>query len=380
MPADVGEADLALHARQGLLVVGAQGEVHPAGAHALPPRVGQRADGLVGDDHGQVGHGRRSSAAGCGRQGEAGDVGLQDGERVRRQHHGHPTRAGAQVDRARRDRLRLGRGVHRRDGRSAEQPAAHRRDVGTAQVERHLHRLLEVGVGERHVAPSVADAGGGGQRRDPPVADLADQVRRPHVRRHRRRVLVHLVHLEHVVGRGAHQRAGLLVGQEHRLEHVDGLRDVRHDQPVREPVEHVQVQRGHHRVAHRVLLVQEAGVGARLDVPPGAPLVQDQPDPALRVVPVHHRDVPAQQRLDVPGRRRRCASSRPRRTRWRCPCPSRCRRSCSSARRRPGTAARGTARGPASATAFISASVHSTSQSDAPAAIRYRTLPPWSRQ
>ena len=53
------------------------------------------------------------------------------------------------------------------------------------------------------------------------------------------------------------------------------------------------------RVAHRALLVEEAGVGARLDVPPGAPLVQHQADLAVRVVRVHHRGVPADHPLDV---------------------------------------------------------------------------------
>ena len=41
------------------------------------------------------------------------------------------------------------------------------------------------------------------------------------------------------------------------------------------------VHAGHQRVAQRVLLVEEAGIGARLDVVPGAPFVHDQADPSF---------------------------------------------------------------------------------------------------
>src|ERR1039457_6372344 len=41
--------------------------------------------------------------------------------------------------------------------------------------------------------------------------------------------------------------------------------------------EDVDVERRHQRVAQRVLLEQEAGIGAWLNVPPRAPLVQGQP-------------------------------------------------------------------------------------------------------
>ena len=56
---------------------------------------------------------------------------------------------------------------------------------------------------------------------------------------------------------------------------------------------------GHQRVAQRVLLVQETGVGARLHVPPGAPLVHDETDLALRVPAVHDRLVARHQLLDA---------------------------------------------------------------------------------
>ena len=48
---------------------------------------------------------------------------------------------------------------------------------------------------------------------------------------------------------------------------------------------------GHQRVAQRVLLVEEAGLGAGLDVVPGAPLVHDQADPFLGIGLVHDRRV-----------------------------------------------------------------------------------------
>jgi hypothetical protein len=81
------------------------------------------------------------------------------------------------------------------------------------------------------------------------------------------------------------------VGEEHRLEHVDRLGDVRHHQPRCEAVEDVEVQAGDQGVAERVLLVEEAGVGAGLDVEPGAPLVDHQADSPGWVVAVHDRSV-----------------------------------------------------------------------------------------
>jgi len=56
-------------------------------------------------------------------------------------------------------------------------------------------------------------------------------------------------------------------------------------------VEDVEVQRCHYCVAQRVLLVQEAGVGALLHVIPGAPLVHQEADFFLRVVAVQDFDV-----------------------------------------------------------------------------------------
>src|ERR1017187_9847246 len=51
--------------------------------------------------------------------------------------------------------------------------------------------------------------------------------------------------------------------------------------------EDVDVERRHQRVAQRVLLEQEARIGAWLNVPPRAPLVQGQPDALAWIVLVN---------------------------------------------------------------------------------------------
>ena len=55
------------------------------------------------------------------------------------------------------------------------------------------------------------------------------------------------------------------------------------------PVEDIQRGRSHQRVAERVLLVEEARVRPLHDRVPGAPLVDDQADLAIRIVGVHRR-------------------------------------------------------------------------------------------
>src|SRR5690625_3842260 len=121
------------------------------------------------------------------------------------------------------------------------------------------------------------------------------------MRGERGRILVPGVHREHVIGGGEHQRAGLGIGQDHRLQHVHGLGDVGHEQAVGVAMETVEMDRGHQGVTHGVLLVQEAGVGAGLDVPPGAPLVDDQSDLLMRVVVVHDGGVASHQLLGAGG-------------------------------------------------------------------------------
>ena len=81
---------------------------------------------------------------------------------------------------------------------------------------------------------------------------------------------------------GGRQDHLVALGQQHCLQHIDELRDVCHDDGIAMVVEDVQVDRRHQGVPHRVLLVEEPGVGSRLDIVPGAPLVDAQTDgPAL---------------------------------------------------------------------------------------------------
>ena len=67
------------------------------------------------------------------------------------------------------------------------------------------------------------------------------------------------------------------------------------------PVEDVQVEGGGDRVADRVLLIQESGRGAGFDVVPRAPLVDDQPHPSRRIVPIHDGAVAGEQLVHETG-------------------------------------------------------------------------------
>ena len=97
-----------------------------------------------------------------------------------------------------------------------------------------------------------------------------------------------LVHLEHMIGRSEHHVAtAFLVGENHRLEHVHHLGYVGHAHAVGVLVEDVEHERGHHGIAHAVLLVEVAGYGAGLLVPPCAPFVNHQRDLLLWVGLVH---------------------------------------------------------------------------------------------
>ena len=96
-------------------------------------------------------------------------------------------------------------------------------------------------------------------------------------------------------GREHHLRT---VGEHHGLQDIDRLRDVGHLDAVGVLIEDIERQTRDHRVAHGVLLIEEAGVGAWLDVEPGAPLVHDQADALFRVVAVHDRAVTAHQIVD----------------------------------------------------------------------------------
>src|SRR5690606_41744496 len=84
-------------------------------------------------------------------------------------------------------------------------------------------------------------------------------------------------------------------------EHVDRLRDVRHRDPPRVPMEDIEVETGHQGVTHGVLLEEETRVGALLDVPPGAPLVTHERHAVIGVVGVHHGNVTAHHALHSGG-------------------------------------------------------------------------------
>ena len=79
-----------------------------------------------------------------------------------------------------------------------------------------------------------------------------------------------------MVGRRQHHFAAL--GQDHRLQDIDHLRNVGHADGVAVVIEDVQVDGCHQRIAHRVLLIEEARICARLHIVPGAPLVHSQTD------------------------------------------------------------------------------------------------------
>ena len=113
------------------------------------------------------------------------------------------------------------------------------------------------------------------------------------------RILVDLVHLEDVVGRGQDHLGA--AREDHRLQDVHDLGDVGHLDPLRVFVEEVEVEGGDDRVAHRALLEEVARVGAGFDVKPGAPFVDEQADAALRVVAVHDLDVALQDGLEAEG-------------------------------------------------------------------------------
>ena len=56
-------------------------------------------------------------------------------------------------------------------------------------------------------------------------------------------------------------------------------------------IEYIQVYRRNNGVPHGVLLIEESGVGSRLNVVPGAPFVDDKTYLVLRVVSVHNTGV-----------------------------------------------------------------------------------------
>jgi len=162
----------------------------------------------------------------------------------------------------------------------------------------HLLGLLEVRIHEGDVHLAIL-AGHGGVHLGHGALALGLHVGGQHLGVDELGVLVDVVHLEDVVGRGEDHLG--LVGEDHRLQHVDHLGDVGHLQAAGVLVEDVEVERGHDGVTHRALLVQVARVRTRLHVEPGAPLVEQQPDLAGRIQLVHDLDVLLEHGLDLDG-------------------------------------------------------------------------------
>ena len=96
---------------------------------------------------------------------------------------------------------------------------------------------------------------------------------------------MHAVHLEDVVrGRQHHP---VVLRQNHGLEDINYLGDVGHLQAVGIFMKNVERKGSHEGIAQGVLLIEVAGNGTRLLVPPCAPFVQNQRNLLLGVVTVH---------------------------------------------------------------------------------------------
>jgi len=83
----------------------------------------------------------------------------------------------------------------------------------------------------------------------------------------------------------------LAPGQDHGLQHVHHLRDVRHVHAIGVTMEDVEIDRSHDRIAQRVLLIEEAWFAPRLGIVPRAPFVDRKADLLLGIVLVHHRGI-----------------------------------------------------------------------------------------
>ena len=97
------------------------------------------------------------------------------------------------------------------------------------------------------------------------------------------------VHLEYMVCRRLYHL--LAFCQDHCLENVYELGDVGHLDSLAVLVEDVEVDACDQGIADSVLLIQEPGIRAGLDIVPCAPFVYHQADPAFGIVSVHYRGV-----------------------------------------------------------------------------------------
>ena len=100
---------------------------------------------------------------------------------------------------------------------------------------------------------------------------------------------------------GGREHHVFTLGEDHGLQHVRQLGDVCHVYAAGVLVEGVEGERGHHRIAHGILLVEEAGIRALFHVVPGAPFVHHQAHAPFRIVTIHDRAVFFQQFLDKGG-------------------------------------------------------------------------------
>ena len=78
-----------------------------------------------------------------------------------------------------------------------------------------------------------------------------------------------------------------LVGEDHRLEYVDDLCDIRHLHTVGMTMEDIERQGSDESVTQGVLLIEVSGDCPRLFVPPCSPLIDEQSYRILRVFLIH---------------------------------------------------------------------------------------------
>ena len=76
--------------------------------------------------------------------------------------------------------------------------------------------------------------------------------------------------------------------QKHRLKNVDHLCNVGHRDTVAHLVEDIQIKARRHRIPHRILLIQESGIGSFFRPEPVAPLVHNKSDLLLRIIAVQN--------------------------------------------------------------------------------------------
>ena len=78
-----------------------------------------------------------------------------------------------------------------------------------------------------------------------------------------------------------------LIGQDHRLQHIDHLSDVSHLHTIGVFVEHIQRKSCNKSIAESVLLIEVSWNGTRLLIPPCAPLINEQTNLVLWVYLIH---------------------------------------------------------------------------------------------